>query len=105
MISKEHILLLIKNAVMATEPDAKVILYGSYARGDFNNDSDIDIIVLLNKEKISMADRKKVSSILFKIELEIGIVISPFLYTMHDWELKPRITPFYENVSREGILL
>lgn len=39
----------------------KIVLYGSYARGDFTKESDIDVLILLNcdKEQV-MKDRKSV---------------------------------------------
>lgn len=51
MKDKDHILGLIKKSVLATDPNATVILYGSYARGDYREDSDIDLLILLNKDK------------------------------------------------------
>ena len=105
MEDKSHILQLIKKSVAQTAPGATLILYGSYARGDNRPDSDIDILVLIDKDKITLDDRKKISSPLYRIELETGIIISPFLYSKSAWGAKHRITPFYENVTREGIIL
>ena len=53
MIDKNSILLRIKNAVTTSAPDATLILYGSYARGDYREDSDIDLLILVNKEKLT----------------------------------------------------
>ena len=97
MEDKSHILQLIKKSVAQTAPGATLILYGSYARGDN--------LVLIDKDKITLDDRKKISSPLYRIELETGIIISPFLYSKSAWGAKHRITPFYENVTREGIIL
>ena len=105
MIDKDHILQLIKNSVKATAPGATLILYGSYARGDYRDDSDIDVIVLLDKDKVTLEDRKKITSPLYRIELEIGRVISLFFSPLILWETTYKKTPFYDNVSREGILL
>ena len=60
MIDRDRILQLIKNSVRATAPDATLILYGSYARGDYSEDSDIDLLILINKDKITHADKDKV---------------------------------------------
>ena len=99
-----NILQLIKKSVSTTDPGATIILYGSYARGDFNEDSDIDILVLIDKDKVTMEDRKRISSSLYKIELDAGIIISPFVSTKQGWATH-KVTPFYENVNNEGIRL
>ena len=86
------------------EPGATVILYGSYARGDFREDSDIDILVLIEKDKVTMDDRKRISSLLNHISLENGTMICLFIASKKEWSSR-KVTPFYENVNREGIAL
>ena len=90
---------------MAAAPGAKVILFGSYARGDNNEESDVDLLILLDKEKVTYADETKISRPLFMIEIGTGISISPMVYTKDFWENKHKVTPFYENVNKEGISL
>ena len=53
MQNKAQILERIKNSVKETAPDATLILYGSYARGDESEDSDIDLLVLVSEEKLT----------------------------------------------------
>ena len=53
MQNKALILERIKNSVKETAPDATLILYGSYARGDEREDSDIDLLVLVSEEKLT----------------------------------------------------
>lgn len=105
MKDKSLILNLIKTSVSKTEPNAILILYGSYARNDYNKDSDIDLLVLLEKEKITRDDEKRIKYPLYEIEFETGTVISPLILSKSSWESKHRITPFYENVKKEGIIL
>ncbi len=95
----------IKSAVNATNYDAKVILYGSYARGNNNENSDIDLLILVNNENISRKDINSITYPLYDIEFETGKIISPLVLTQNDWNTKHCITPFYENVQREGIVL
>ena len=105
MATKEDILIQIKNSVKASSPDAIVILFGSQARGDNKENSDFDILILLNKERITRDDEKKVKYPLYDIEYETGKIISPLVLSKKEWEQKHKITPFYSNIINEGILL
>lgn len=105
MKDKNYILQLIKSSVNSNEPDATLIVYGSYARGDYKEGSDLDILVLLNKINVTREDEKRIKYPLYDIEFETGIIISPLVFSRHEWETKHRITPFYENVTREGKIL
>jgi predicted nucleotidyltransferase len=105
MQDRNRILQLIKSSVRATEPDATVVLYGSYARGDYKINSDIDILILIDKDKITSADARRLSYPLYDIEFETGKIISPLILSRKNWETKHRITPFYKNVRNEGIVL
>jgi len=105
VIDKNHILQLIKSTLKATDPEAKVVLFGSYARGDYNEESDIDLLILLDKEKITYEDETRISYPLFMVEIKTGISISPMIYSKDFWENKHKVTPFYENVNQEGVTL
>jgi uncharacterized protein len=105
MKSKDNLLKLIKASVNATDPKAVLILYGSYARGDYRENSDVDLLVLVDKEKITRVDEKRIKYPLYDIEFETGTVISPLVFSKHDWETRHKTTPLYENVAREGRVL
>lgn len=106
MEDRNYILNLIKESVNATSPGAKVILFGSYARGDYHDDSDIDILVLvdIDKDKLTMQEESSVAFPLFSIGFKTDRLIQPLVYTKKAWA-EHRITPFYENVNNEGIEL
>ena len=86
-------------------PNEKVILFGSQARGDAREDSDWDLLVLLNKEgEITYEEDTLYGYPFDEIGWNFGIAVNTLLYSTEDWE-KRKITPFYKNVEKEGILI
>jgi predicted nucleotidyltransferase len=106
MKDKSHILQMIKQKVQEAEPNATLILYGSYARGEETEDSDIDVLILIDREteKLTWDERIEIAYPVNRIELETGTIISPVVYTKKGWA-NHMVTPFYENVNKEGIVL
>lgn len=102
---RQHIIDKIRQAFASTAPGAEVILYGSEARGEATPDSDIDLLVLLNREKVSYADEEHIVAPLYDIELSTGVLVSCRILPKHEWENRPFMTPFYNNVMRDGIRL
>ena len=102
--TSEEILKLIKELLHTIVPDARVILFGSRARGEANDDSDWDLLVLLDKPQIESSDFDRVSYPLYELGWQEGEQFSPKLYTVKDW-LKRSFTPFYKYVEQEGIVL
>jgi uncharacterized protein len=103
--SKTKILNQIKRIVKDKEPSAKIYLYGSRSRGTAKDNSDWDLLILLNKDDISNDDEREITYPLYDLEFDTGEVISPMIYTEREWNTKYKVTPFYQNVMREGILL
>ena len=98
----QHISQLIRHYINAIDPKAEVILYGSRARGDERPDSDWDILVLTDYS-VDLITERKFRDKLYDLELETGEPLSMFVYSKNDWQTKQRITPFYENVTQEGV--
>lgn len=105
MTESNNILNEIKRTVTKEYPDAKIILYGSRARGDFRLDSDWDLLILLTQERITNDIEETITNPLYDLEIDYGQVISPMIYSIKDWNNIYSITPFFKNVMREGISL
>ena len=84
----------------------KIILYGSYARGDYNRSSDIDIMILTDLDNAEIEQyRNTISDIAFDMELETGFIISPLIKNIEKYNDRIDVIPFYMNVNKEGVIL
>ncbi len=77
-------------------------LYGSYARGDYNEDSDVDILLTVDANDVSVL-RKIVAAVSSNLSLEHDITISVSLKSAEQFHRYSRTLPFYQDVLREGI--
>ena len=105
MNESKDILKEIKRIITEKEASAKIYLYGSRVRGTEDSESDWDLLILINRDKITPEIEKEITYSLYDLEFEIGQVISPMVYSEREWNTKYKITPFYNNVMREGRLL
>ena len=107
MINTTTIVKKIKNSIKETAPNATVILYGSQARGDYRKNSDVDILILLDKEKITREDEKRVKYPLYDIEFEADDLIADTLqtkgFTHSDTVLVTSDEDFYQLLKKADI--
>jgi uncharacterized protein (UPF0332 family)/predicted nucleotidyltransferase len=80
-----------------------MILYGSYARGDYHEDSDIDLIVLFKDGDTAKKASSRVSEIARELPSEHGALVMPM--TMGELDYQKGKSPLFLNVKREGILI
>ena len=86
----------------------KIILYGSYARGDFNTTSDIDIMILTNFTDDEIAQyRSEIVELAYDIEWDnkFDIHLSPLVKNVDRFNYWLEALPFYMNVQKEGVVL
>ena len=81
-----------------------VILSGSYARGDYDEESDIDILILANIPSNKLAGyREHIDTLCGDLLWEYGIVISAIEKDTETYNRYSNILPFYKNIAKEGI--
>ena len=83
---------------------SQIIVYGSYARGDYNDYSDVDVMILV---KMSEAEIKEIENeiydLAFEIEMSTGVDISPVIKNEEQYEYWSDTLPYYRNIKREGV--
>ena len=80
-----------------------VYLYGSYARGDFEKDSDVDIVAVVKGERSALQDKlRTVWDLSAEIGLEYDIVVSPTVIPYDEFEAYKEVLPYYRNIVNEG---
>ena len=81
-----------------------VVLYGSYARGDYNDESDIDVMALVDMDKSDLCKyRRTVSSLANNIDLKYDVLLSIKLQDKSTFMKYQNVLPFYKNILKEGV--
>ena len=82
----------------------KIILYGSYARGDNTEESDIDIMIILDCDIENVKKmRGQTAEMSSNISIEQEVFLSILLRDRKHFEDSLDVLPFYQNIVREGI--
>ncbi len=80
----------------------RIILFGSYARGEDKEESDIDVLVLTHGDRFEM--QKNISGIAVDILLKTGVYISAKSVSTEEYDFMKKLkTGFYQNIVREGV--
>ena len=81
-----------------------VYLYGSYARGDYNDESDIDILATVDMDAPELpAFRRRVAEMSSALSLECDTTVSVTVKPFDQFVRYSSILPYYRNVLKEGI--
>jgi len=81
-----------------------IYLYGSYARGDEQADSDIDMVAIVNGSRKELQEKiKQVWDDSADIGLKYDVVISPVVVPYLEYQQYKEKLPYYRNIDREGV--
>lgn len=82
----------------------RIVLYGSYARGDFDDSSDIDVVVIVKGSRAELQNKlESIWDISSDLDLEYGTLVSPTVIPYDEFEEYKRILPYYKNIEQEGV--
>ena len=83
-----------------------VIVYGSYAREDYSELSDVDVMILvtLSEEKIKKIS-DEISDMAFEYLMRFGVDITPVITNIDHFNYWVDNLPYYRNVRDEGVRL
>lgn len=100
----EKILNLIRNTIREVEPTAQIILYGSRARGEARKGSDWDVLVIVDRPRLTIEEKGNIEYPVWDKGLGLGEEINVFAHSKKQWEQAPP-SLFKYNVINEGIAL
>ncbi len=106
MVDKNSVAHIVKGKLQALYGDrlVKLILYGSYARGEQNEDSDLDFLVVLKDKEIKVGEELRLMNpVLFDLDLRFNTTISAHPTTLERYNSSNYL--YYQNVRKEGVEL
>ncbi len=106
MSDRNRILCEFRNKTKSIMGDSlkQMILYGSYARGDYEKDSDIDIVAIVHGNRFELQNKlKEIWDISADLEVEYGTIVSPTVIPYEEFEKYKNDLPYYRNILKEGV--
>ena len=83
-----------------------MILYGSYARGEAREDSDIDLLFLVDSTREAIAEKNwQVGEIAADLFMDHEVMVSPIVENRDYYRERISLLPFFRNIDREGVRL
>ncbi len=82
-----------------------VVIYGSVARSQADNESDFDLLILTTYP-VTRFERHKITDVIFEVNLHYGTNFSSLVVDHVSWQSGPiSVLPIYDEVCRDGIRL
>ena len=101
-ITPELINYIVEKLVREIQPE-KIILFGSYARGDFDRDSDLDLFIIKDAKESSRIMRRKVDALLWGRRFPVDLIVRKPKEV--EWNFRAK-NPFYlYHIFRDGKVL
>jgi uncharacterized protein len=102
-ITPELIQYIVKKIAQEVQPE-KIILFGSYARGDFNESSDLDLFVVVDDEnKSSRITRRNIDALLWGRRFPIDLIVRKQKEV--EWNLKAKNSFYIHHIFQDGKVL
>lgn len=104
MFEKERRILSDIAATLAREPSVlKIVAYGSRVRGDFGEDSDFDVFVLVDKKNSAL--KRWIRDIFFEYEMRHDIPFSVTILSQEEYKVNASLgSPFIKSLEEEGVI-
>lgn len=93
-----------KLAIIFPQEQFDIILFGSYARHDADDESDIDVMFLVNSSRQTIQEKHwQIGEAAAEVLMDFGIVVSPIVENRAYYHANADLLPFFRNVQREGV--
>lgn len=103
-MEKKYVIEALHNRLHEIDPHVRAFLFGSRARGTERTDSDWDVLVLLDKPKVTLQDYDNYSYPLRELGWDLNEIINPVLFSEQEWKAN-HSTLFHHNVNKEAIAI
>jgi uncharacterized protein len=100
-MKQQELVYKVKESIRKLDPRARVILFGSRARGDSKTNSDWDFLIISSLQ-VNEKLKRQFRTGLIDTELDAEEVISTLIYSQDEWN-DYQFTPFYRNIAKEGV--
>ncbi|MEY8312946.1 nucleotidyltransferase domain-containing protein [Oscillospiraceae bacterium 42-9] len=91
-------------SAMFAQEQMETIVFGSYARGDAEKGSDIDVLFLVDASREKIMERNwKLGELAAELLMKYGVLVSPIVENRGYFYSNAEVLPFFRNVDREGV--